>query len=79
MGGITSLFAILGGTWGPLASGGFLKAVAGVLPSYWLVQAGKVVVGAGAWPAKAWIVLAAWTLVGIRVAVWAYRRDTART
>ena len=34
--------------------------------------------GAGTWPAKAWIVLAAWTLVGIRVAVWAYRKDTAR-
>ena len=49
-----------------------------LLPSYWLVQAGKTVVGGAAWPAEAWIVIAVWTFVSIRVAVVVYRRDTAR-
>jgi len=78
VGGVTSLFAILGGAWGPLASSGFMHAVVQLLPSYWLVQAGHTVVGGGAWPAKAWLVLAAWTIVGIRVAVRVYRKDTQR-
>jgi ABC-2 type transport system permease protein len=78
LGGITSLFAILGGAWGPIASAGVLHSVVRLLPSYWLVQAGNVVVGGGGWPAQAWIVIAVWTLASIRLAVLVYRRDTAR-
>lgn len=78
LGGVTSLFAILGGAWGPLASGGFLEGVVKLLPSYWLVQAGNVVVGGGVWPARAWIVIAVWTFAATRIATRVYRRDTAR-
>jgi len=78
MGGVTSLFAILGGAWGPLAQGGFLGSIVKLLPSYWLVQAGHIAAGGAAWPAQAWIVITVWTIVGIRVAVRVYRQDTAR-
>ena len=78
IGGLTSLFAILGGAWGPRASGGLLGSAVKLLPSYWLVRAGNTVVGGSAWPAQAWIVIAVWTLVGIRIAVRVYGKDTAR-
>ena len=45
MGGGVSLLALLGGTWFPLGSHGFLHDVAQYLPSYWLVQAGHVALG----------------------------------
>lgn len=78
MGGITALFSLLGGAWGPLAAHGWLHSVVEWLPSYWLVQAGKTTVGGGAWPAKAWIVIAVWTVVMTRIAVAVYQRDTKR-
>lgn len=78
MGGVTSLFALLGGAYGPFASSGFLHDLVTLLPSYWLVQAGKVAYTGGAWPARAWIVLAVWALVMTRLAMRAWRRDTAR-
>src|SRR5204862_18533 len=37
----TALFAFLGGTWFPIAGGGFIEAVAKELPSYWVVQASR--------------------------------------
>lgn len=78
MGGITSILALLGGAWGPLASGGGLLGLVRLLPSYWLVQAGKTALGGGGWPAEGWIVLAVWSVVLARVSVWVYRRDTGR-
>jgi ABC-2 type transport system permease protein len=78
MGGATALFALLGGAWGPLASGGFLRNLSEAIPSYWLVQAGKLALGGGAWPLKGWLVLAVWTAVLGRLAMRAYRQDTAR-
>jgi ABC-2 type transport system permease protein len=78
MGGITSLMALLGGAWGPVAAGGFVRDLTELLPSYWLVQAGKTALGGGLWPAKGWIVLAVWTLVLTRLAVRAFQRDTQR-
>jgi ABC-2 type transport system permease protein len=78
MGGITAIFALLGGSWGPIASGGFLRHLTELLPSYWLVQAGKTSLGGAFWPAKAWLVLAVWTLVFTRLAVRAWQRDTQR-
>jgi ABC-2 type transport system permease protein len=78
MGGATALFALLGGAWGPLASGGFLRSLSEAIPSYWLVQAGKLALGGGAWPLKGWLVLAVWTAVLGRLAMRAYRQDTAR-
>jgi ABC-2 type transport system permease protein len=78
LGGVTSLLALLGGAWGPLASHGFMQHVAELLPSYWLVQAGHVAYTGESWGAKGWIVIAAWSVVFTVLAARAYRRDTLR-
>jgi ABC-2 type transport system permease protein len=78
LGGITALFAFLGGTWFPITGGGFFKVLAECLPSYWLVQAGRVSLGGEVWSGKAWICLAVWTLVFAVLAMKAYQRDTKR-
>jgi ABC-2 type transport system permease protein len=79
MGGATTLFALLGGAWGPLATSGVFLTLVKCLPSYWLVQAGKSALGSGGWPpVEAWAVIAVWTLGLAQLAVRAYQRDTAR-
>ncbi len=79
VGGGVALLAFLGGTWFPiLPSNGFLYEVAQILPSYWLVQSSHVVLSGHAWPDKAWVVLAAWTLIFALLARRAYRNDTGR-
>jgi len=79
LGGVVVLFALFGGVFGfQLATSGPLFDVMKGLPSYWLVQAGKTVLGGGGWPAEAWIVIAAWVVVLIPVAALAYRRSASR-
>jgi ABC-2 type transport system permease protein len=78
IGGGTSLFAFLGGTWFPLASHGFVHDLGQLLPSYWLVQAAHLPAGGHPWPAMAWIVIGVWTAVLTVSAGYAYRRDTKR-
>jgi ABC-2 type transport system permease protein len=78
MGGVTALFALLGGAYGPIATHGALRSLVSCLPSYWLVQAGKTAVGGGGWPAKGWIVMAVWSVALARLTVRVYRRDTGR-
>lgn len=79
IGGVTSLLAILGGAYGPLFTSGVLLKIVKYIPSYWLVQAGKIALGASGWPpAQAWIVLAAWTVALTVAATRVYQRDTAR-
>jgi ABC-2 type transport system permease protein len=78
MGGLTSIFALLGGAWGPLASGGVLRAVSECLPSYWLVQAGHIALDGGFWPARGWLVVVLWTVAFTRLAARAWQRDTQR-
>jgi ABC-2 type transport system permease protein len=78
VGGLTALLAVFGGAWGPIATGGAFLDVVKCIPSYWLVQSGKIALGGSSWPAQAWIVIAAWTLVASRLAVLSYRRDTNR-
>ena len=41
IGGVTSLFALLGGSYGPLITQWLPLQIVKFLPSYWLVQAGK--------------------------------------
>ena len=80
VGGIVTLFALLGGAYAfLLAKSGPLFEVMKALPSYWLVQAGKAADGGGGWPAEGWIVVAVWTLALLPLAVFAYHRDTKRT
>jgi ABC-2 type transport system permease protein len=78
IGGVTSLLALLGGAWGPLATSGVFLDIANFLPSYWLVQAGKTAIGGHAWPVEAWAVLAIWVLGLGWLAQRVYLRDTAR-
>ena len=78
VGGVVTLFSLLGGVYGfQIAKSGAMFTVIKALPSYWLVQAGKTALGSG-WPAEAWIVIAAWTVVFAAGAVTVYRRDTSR-
>lgn len=79
LGGISALFALLGGAWGPIAgSGGTFLDVVKLLPSYWLVQAGKAGLTRAAWPLEGWLVVAVWTAALGWAAMLVYRRDTAR-
>ena len=78
LGGITSLFALLGGAWGPTADERLLLPGRRV-PAVVLAGAGRQDgLGGDAWPLQAWIVLVVWTAVLAALAVWAYRRDTGR-
>jgi ABC-2 type transport system permease protein len=74
-----SLFAFLGGTWFPITGNGLFTQICQLLPSYWLVQAGHVGLGAtNPWGLKAWLVIAVWSVAAAAFAMWAYRRDTRR-
>jgi len=77
IGGTVSLLALIGGTWFPVTSG-LLHDLGQFLPSYWLVQAGRVSLGGSAWGAKGWAVVLGWSLVLSVLAAWAYARDTGR-
>jgi ABC-2 type transport system permease protein len=78
MGGGIALLALLGGTWFPIPTHGFMYDLAQCLPSYWLVQASHVALGGHAWPVRGWIVIVVWTIVLGRLAARAYRKDTGR-
>jgi ABC-2 type transport system permease protein len=77
MGGVMSLFALLGGSWFPVGSG-VLGTVGSWLPSFWIVQAGHLAVGGQPWPVKGWVVIAVWTAVFTVLAQRAFRADTGR-
>jgi ABC-2 type transport system permease protein len=77
VGGLTALFAFLGGVWFSI-SGGFMGALAESLPSYWLVQASHVSLSGHGWRGLGWLVVGAWTVALVALAAWAYRRDTKR-
>jgi ABC-type multidrug transport system permease subunit len=78
LGGLTALFAIFGGAFGPLATTGWFHDFAEALPSYWLVQAGRAGLTHVSWPLEGWEVLAVWTVALGRLAMISYRRDTAK-
>jgi ABC-2 type transport system permease protein len=79
LGGITSLFALLGGSFGPIFTSGIMLKIVKDIPSYWLVQASQSVLSPSGWPpAQAWIVIAAWTVVMARIAARVYQRDSQR-
>ena len=78
MGGTTAVFALLGGVWFPIASSGLLHDIAEALPSYWLVEAGRIGVGGHGWGTTGWAVVAVWAVAATALARRAYRRDTNR-
>jgi ABC-2 type transport system permease protein len=78
VGGGGAAFAFLGGIWFPLTNGSGLQKIAEYIPSYWISQAARVGVGASAWPAKAWLVIAVWTVVLAVIAARVFQRDTKR-
>jgi ABC-2 type transport system permease protein len=79
IGGGVSILAFLGGAWGPVGGDhGALHDISQATPTYWLVQAGHLLVGGTGWDSKGWIVIAIWTVVLGTLAAWAFRRDTAR-
>jgi ABC-2 type transport system permease protein len=76
-GGVTSLLALVSGTWFPITHG-FLHDIGQFLPSYWLVRAGRVTLSGHAWGVEGWAVVLAWMVVLTAGAAWAYLRDTGR-
>jgi ABC-2 type transport system permease protein len=76
-GGLTSLLALVSGTWFPISSG-IVHDIAQFLPSYWLVQASRVALSGHAWSGQGWAVVIGWTAVLAGLARLAYKRDTAR-
>ena len=78
VGGLVGVLALLGGSWFPVSGHGFVHELAQALPSYWLVQASHVGLGEGGWGLHGWLVMAAWTVALVVLAVRAYRKDTGR-
>ena len=79
LGGGVSILAFLGGAWSPVGgTHGFMHVVSESTPTYWLVQAGHVLVGEKAWNGTGWLVIGAWTAVLAVLAARAYQRDTKR-
>ena len=76
-GGTVSLLALVSGTWFPITHG-FLYDIGQFLPSYWLVQAGRVAEHGHPWGVKGWLVVLIWTAVLDALACVAYARDTSR-
>lgn len=76
MGGLMSLFALLGGSWYPVS--GTIGQIGSYLPSYWIVQAGHIAIGGGAWSLKGWLVIVVWSAVFAVLALKAYQADTKR-
>ena len=76
-GGLVSVLGFISGEWFPITHG-FLHDLGQFLPSYWLVQAGRVAVHGGGWGARGWVTMILWTLALTAFARWAYRRDTAK-
>jgi ABC-2 type transport system permease protein len=79
IGGGVSLLAFLGGSYFPITGDGVFVQICRLLPSWWLVQAGHVGLGAhNPWGVEGWLVIAVWSVVGGAFAMWGYRRDTRR-
>jgi ABC-2 type transport system permease protein len=78
VGGITAVLALVSGIWFPIGQHSTLHDIAQFLPSYWLVQAGRIGVGGHGWGTEGWIVVIAWTIVLTALAQRVYERDTKR-
>jgi ABC-2 type transport system permease protein len=77
VGGSVSLLALVSGTWFPVTHG-LLHDIGQFLPSYWLVQAGRISLHGHTWGLEGWAVVIGWTIALSVLAGLAYRRDTER-
>jgi len=73
-----AVLAFLGGAWGPIGANSVLRHVSQAIPTYWLVRAGRLLLGEPAWSPLGWFVVVTWSVVLGVLAGWAYRRDTRR-
>lgn len=78
MGGTISIFALLGGSWGPIGNGTWVESALKLLPSYWITRASQVAVHGGSWPVEAWVVVVVWTVVLVALTRRVYEHDTKR-
>jgi len=69
LGGVVTLFALLGGAFGQLFTSGTMHHVLEALPSYWLVHASGAAFDGKGWPLEGWIVVVAWS-AGFAVLSW---------
>jgi ABC-2 type transport system permease protein len=79
-GGVLMLMSMFGGVWFPVdgSSPAWIRTLADVMPTYWITQIARAPLTHD-WPRTGgWVVLAAWTLVGIRVAARRYLADDLR-
>ena len=70
----TSFLALVGGAFFPIASSGAAQRIVELIPSYWLVQAGRSAVNQGGWQVEGWLVLAVWSYVLAACSIFIYRR-----
>jgi ABC-2 type transport system permease protein len=75
-GGLVSLLALVSGTWFPAT--GFLHTIGQWIPSYWLVQAGRISLHGHGWGTQGWAVVLGWAAVLSVLAAVAFVRDTGR-
>jgi ABC-2 type transport system permease protein len=78
--GTVMLMSMFGGIWFPItaASPGWLRSTAHLMPTYWITEITRAPL-THAWPAVGgWAVLAAWVVVGARLAARGYQRDEVR-
>jgi ABC-2 type transport system permease protein len=79
-GGAVMLMSMFGGVWFPVdgSSPQWLQATAHVMPTYWITQISRAPLTHD-WPVvSGWLVLAAWTFVGVRIAARRYLADDLR-
>ena len=79
-GGVVMMMSMFGGVWFPVddSSPAWIRTLADAMPTYWITQIARAPLTHD-WPQiGGWLVLAAWTLVGIRVAARRYLADDLR-
>jgi ABC-2 type transport system permease protein len=79
-GGVVMMMSMFGGIWFPVDASAptWLRTVADAMPTYWITQIARAPL-THHWPqVGGWLVLAAWTVVGTRVAARRYLADDLR-
>lgn len=78
LGGVVTVFALLGGAFGQIFTSGVMHEIMKALPAYWLVHASTAARSGRGWPLEGWVVIMAWSACFAVLARLAYLRDTQR-